>query len=175
MNTSPTRSTGLTHSTGFWLLPILSLASAGIGGWLAASQISTMTSTLLANTATGVEVYVGQSLVVVGSALLAAGVLGLLLTFALVAVRAMMPSPAPAHTPALDESIEDGEFEPEEAATTAVSPTGSLADGTTDKGESSPAETAGAGRDIADDTLADEEGQNGSSGSTATATKISVK
>ncbi|WP_181164194.1 hypothetical protein [Microbacterium foliorum] len=85
----------LTRSIGFWLLLVLSLASAGIGGWLIAGQIGTMTSTLLDGTATGIEVYVGQSLVVVGAALLGAGVIGILVAVALSAVQAILPSPAP--------------------------------------------------------------------------------
>ncbi|WP_240744529.1 hypothetical protein [Microbacterium sp. PF5] len=50
----------LTRSIGFWILLIVSLAAIGVGGWLIAGQIGTMTSTLLDGTATGVEVYVGS-------------------------------------------------------------------------------------------------------------------
>ncbi len=143
----------LTRSIGFWLLLVLSLASAGVGGWLIAGQIGTMTSTLLDGTATGIEVYVGQSLVVVGAALLAAGVIGLLISVALTAVQALVPSPAPAVVEPIDWSAENHDETPEDTQVT------------TDAVEQPSAETT-------DDADAD---QNGSSGSTATATKISVR
>lgn len=139
----------LTRSIGFWLLLVLSLASAGIGGWLIAGQVGTMTSTLLDGTATGIEVYVGQSLVVVGAALLGAGVIGILLAVALIAVQALVPSPAPTVVEPIDWTSED----PADDTTTDV-----------DAATGAPVEST-----------ADEVAQNGSSGSTATATKISVK
>ncbi|GAT73336.1 hypothetical protein [Microbacterium hydrocarbonoxydans] len=143
--------TSLTRSIGYWILLALSLASAGVGGWLIAGQIGTMTTTLLAGTATGVEVYVGQSLVVVGAALLGAGVLGLLLAVALTAVRAMIPVAAPAVVEATDGSAEDADEH--------------LTDETLVETPDS----------LADATQYDDEDQNGSSGSIATATKISVR
>lgn len=143
----------LTRSIGFWLLLVLSLASAGVGGWLIAGQIGTMTSTLLDGTATGIEVYVGQSLVVVGAALLGAGVIGILIAVALGAVQALVPSPAPVVVEPIDWTADSD-------ATDEVEPTT-----TTD------AEPAADGDEPAEDDAA----QNGSSGSTATATKISVK
>ncbi|WP_200933781.1 hypothetical protein [Microbacterium sp. Leaf161] len=143
----------LTRSIGFWLLLVLSLASAGVGGWLIAGQIGTMTSTLLDGTATGIEVYVGQSLVVVGAALLGAGVIGILVAVALSAVQALLPSPAPAVVEPIDWNSESDTADDNE--TTMV--------------ENNPTHTDG--EQIAED----DEDQNGSSGSTATATKISVK
>lgn len=137
----------LTRSPGFWLLLVLSLTSTAIGGWLIAGQIGTMTSALLDGTATGVEVYVGQSLVVVGAALLGTGILGVLLAVALTAVRSLLPSPAPVIVEPIDWSAER--------------PEGADPDAESDLEEPS-AENA------ADD-------QNGSSGSIATATKISVR
>lgn len=92
----------LTRSIGFWLLIVLSLASGAVGGWLTASQLTTMTATLLDGSATGVEVYVGQSLAVLGSALIGAGVLGILLAFALLAVRSLLPASAPAALEPID-------------------------------------------------------------------------
>ncbi|MER7448318.1 hypothetical protein [Microbacterium sp. NPDC097977] len=139
----------LTRSIGFWLLLVLSLASAAVGGWIIAGQLGTMTSTLLDGTATGIEVYVGQSLVVVGAALLGAGVIGLLIAVALVAVQALLPTPAPVVVEPIDWTADD-ETEPTER---------------TDLPSADTTETESEG----------DEGQNGSSGSTATATKISVK
>lgn len=146
----------LTRSIGFWLLLVLSLASAAVGGWLVAGQIGSMTTTLLANTATGVDVYVGQSLVVVGAVLLGAGVIGILIAVALTAVQSVLPSAAPVAVEAIDWTAEEPSPEPSEA--TPVAETG------TETSEDAVAETT-----------EDDERQNGSSGSTATATKISVK
>ncbi|WP_455905063.1 hypothetical protein [Microbacterium sp.] len=142
----------LTRSIGFWLLLVLSLASAGVGGWLIAGQIGTMTSTLLDGTATGIEVYVGQSLVVVGAALLGAGVIGILVAVALSAVQALLPSPAPVIVEPIDGDTESDAADDE---TTMVENSSTHAD--------------------AEQIAEDDEAQNGSSGSTATATKISVK
>lgn len=144
----------LTRSIGFWLLLVLSLASAGVGGWLVAGQVGTMTSTLLDGTATGIEVYVGQSLVVVGAALLGAGVIGILLAVALTAVQALVPSAKPVVVEPIDWTSES-EDETEAQAVNAYITT--------------PASEV---EEAADE---DDETQKGSSGSTATATKISVK
>lgn len=143
----------LTRSIGFWLLLVLSLASAGVGGWLIAGQIGTMTSTLLDGTATGIEVYVGQSLVVVGAALLGAGVIGILVAVALSAVQALLPSPAPVVVEPIDGNAESDAVDHDETTTVE-----------NDATDAHPEQIA-----------QDEEAQNGSSGSTATATKISVK
>ena len=92
----------LTRSIGFWLLIVLSLASGVVGGWLVNSQLTTMTAKLLDQTATGVEVYVGQSLAVLGSVLVGAGILGILIALALVAVRSIIPAAAPAPLEPID-------------------------------------------------------------------------
>ncbi|WP_460801849.1 dinucleotide-utilizing enzyme [Microbacterium sp. GXF6406] len=85
------RNTSLLRSLPFLLLVVLSLASVIVGGWLSTDQISTMTTALLEGTATGVEVYAGQSWVVIGGALVAAGLIGLFLAFALGAAKALLP------------------------------------------------------------------------------------
>lgn len=149
----------LTRSIGFWLLLVLSLASAGVGGWIIAGQLGTMTSTLLDGTATGIEVYVGQSLVVVGAALLGAGVIGILIAIALSAVQALVPSPTPVVVEPIDWTAESSESDDSAIAADAAAPT---VETTAD----TPVETTDAG---------DDEAQNGSSGSIATATKINVK
>jgi len=99
----------LTRSIGFWLLLVVSLATTAVGAWLISGQIGTMTTTLLDGTATGVEVYVGQSLVVVGAGVLAAGIIGILLTLGLVAARSLVPTPAPAVVEAIDWTNEPDE------------------------------------------------------------------
>ncbi|MCZ4300875.1 hypothetical protein [Microbacterium oxydans] len=96
----------LSRSIGFWLLLVVSLAATAVGGWLISGQIATMTSTLLDGTATGIEVYVGQSLVVVGAGVLAAGIVGILLTLGLVAARSLVPAPAPAVVETIDWTVE---------------------------------------------------------------------
>ena len=96
----------LTRSIGFWLLLVVSLVTTAVGAWLISSQIGTMTTTLLDGTATGVEVYVGQSLVVVGAGVLAAGIIGILLTLGLVAARSLVPTPAPAVVESIDWTTE---------------------------------------------------------------------
>lgn len=150
----------LTRSIGFWLLLVFSLASAGVGGWLVAGQVGSMTSTLLDNTATGVDVYVGQSLIVVGSVLLGAGIIGILLTVALTAVQALLPAAAPVVVEPIDWTAEEpAPAEGTEAPVTAET----------------DAENVEASADEVVETTDDEGSQNGSSGSTATATKISVK
>jgi UPF0716 family protein affecting phage T7 exclusion len=108
----------LTRSIGFWLLLVLSVASAAVGGWIISGQIGTMTSTLTDGTATGVEVYVGQSLVVVGAALLGAGVLGILIAVALTAVRALIPTTAPVVVEPIDWTAENDDTVVETPATT---------------------------------------------------------
>lgn len=87
--------TSLTRNLAYWLLLILSVASAAIGAWLITGQIGTMTTRLLDGTATNVEVYVGPSIVLVGAALLGAGVIGILLALVLAAAKALLPAPAP--------------------------------------------------------------------------------
>lgn len=144
----------LTRSIGFWLLIVVSLASAGVGGWIISGQVGTMTSTLLDGTATGVEVYVGQSLIVVGAALLGAGVVGILLALVLTAVRSLLPVAAPVVVEPIDWNAQNTDTE------AAVTPT-----------ELPAAESAD---EFAED-FAEENDQNGSSGSIATATKINVK
>ncbi|MGS0560186.1 hypothetical protein [Microbacterium aurugineum] len=120
----------LSRSIGFWLLLVVSLAATAVGGWLISGQIATMTSTLLDGTATGIEVYVGQSLVVVGAGVLAAGIVGILLTLGLVAARSLVPAPAPAVVEAIDWTVEAEEpSTPVAPESTAVPATEVPADG----------------------------------------------
>jgi UPF0716 family protein affecting phage T7 exclusion len=132
----------LTRSIGFWLLLVLAIASTAVGGWLISGQIDTMTTTLADGTATGVEVYVGQSLVVVGAALLGAGIVGILLAAALVAVQALLP----VRTPVAVEPID---------WTTASEPENARSEGIV-AAEAAVAETSSAAADAsADDADAD--------------------
>lgn len=73
----------LLSAVSFWILIALSLAAAGVGAWIIRSHSDTMTRTLLDGTATGVDVYVGQSMIGVGGTLLAAGIIGIVIALAL--------------------------------------------------------------------------------------------
>jgi UPF0716 family protein affecting phage T7 exclusion len=149
----------LTRSIGFWLLLVLSIAATGVGAWLISGQLGTMTTTLTDGTATGVEVYVGQSLVVVGAAVLGAGIIGILLAIALTAVQALIPVQAPVVVEPIDWAAENDAPHADADATVVETVTTPSAD----------AEATEV------DRIEDDEDQNGSSGSTATATKINVK
>ncbi|MFF5626780.1 hypothetical protein [Microbacterium sp. LWH10-1.2] len=151
----------LTHSIGFWLLLLVSLVAAAVGGWIISGQLSTMTSTLLDGTATGVEVYVGQSLIVFGAALVGAGVLGILIALALVAVQSILPTSQPVAVEAIDWTAQSAPAEDVASAELEAVEPESVVDPET------VAETA------SEDSATED--QNGSSGSIATATKISVK
>lgn len=153
------KNTSLTRSTSYWLLLVLSLASAAIGGWLVWSSTTTMLTTILDGTATNVEVYVGQAWVTSGAALLAAGIVGVFLALVLSAAKALTPT-APVVVEPIDWTAErtDASETPEPVQGAASDP----ADSTAEAVEDSEAESE----------LAD---QNGSSGSTATATNSSVR
>ncbi|MCS3842733.1 tetraspanin family protein [Microbacterium sp. AK031] len=146
----------LTRSIPYWILLLLSVASAAVGGWIISDNAATMTARLLDGTATGVEVYVGQPLIAVGGILLGAGVIGVLLALTVAAAKSLVPAAAPVVTDAIDWSAQADEV--------SETPTNSAHE------ESEP---------VADETVADEavdeDDQNGSSGSTATATNISVR
>ena len=81
----------LAGSIPFWALVVASLATAAFGAWLLLDKLGVMTTTLTDGTATGVEVYVGQSIAVVGGIMLGAGVLGLLLSLAVAAIATLRP------------------------------------------------------------------------------------
>lgn len=168
--------TSLTRSIGFWILVIVSLASIAVGGWLIAGQVGTMTTTLLDGTATGIEVYVGQSLVVVGAVVLGAGLVGILLTLGLIAARTLVPVAAPSVV-----EVIDGTEQPEAAGTADVADTAESAEtaaaSAANVSETPPAEDAddAAQATVPETTPSADATQNGSSGSTATATKINVK
>ncbi|KJQ55572.1 hypothetical protein [Microbacterium sp. SA39] len=127
--------TSLSRSIGFWLLLVVSLVTTAVGGWLISSQIGTMTTTLLDGTATGVEVYVGQSLVVVGAGVLAAGIIGILLALGLVAARSLVRSPATSDVEAIDWSAEPEATPTPAEAAPATDAADEVADGVTPDSE----------------------------------------
>lgn len=90
----------LSRSIPFWVLLVGSVATAAVGAWLVSDRLGIMTATLNDGTATGVEVYVGQSVAVLGAILVGAGVVGLLLTLAVATAASLRPRTAVASPPA---------------------------------------------------------------------------
>lgn len=81
----------LITSIPFWILIVGSLATAGFGAWILSDKIALMTTTLTDGSATGVDVYVGQSLAIAGAILLGVGLIGLALALTVAAARALVP------------------------------------------------------------------------------------
>lgn len=84
----------LITSIPFWILLVGSLAATVAGGWIALTKVTTMVAGLTAQNATTADVYGGQSWIVIGGALLGAGLIGLVATLALAVLRALV-APAP--------------------------------------------------------------------------------
>jgi hypothetical protein len=146
----------LNRSISFWILLAVSIALIASGALVVLDHLGTMTATLKDGSATGLEVYAGQSWIVIGAALIGAGALGVLLALALAVVAGLLRAPdgaTPATAPEITEDPAAG-MDSTEAPETEAEPSGSLEQSTSD---------------------VEEEDQNGSSGSTATATKISVR
>lgn len=156
--------TALTRSIPFWLLNAIAVVAVAGGGWLVWDNTSTMQRTFLDGTATNVEVYVGQAWITAGAAVLAAGVIGILLSLGLAAAKALIPA-TPVEDRADAPSTGSGA---EDARSTG-------AEDTTEEQSSIDFRDDGDARDGADANEAGVADQNGSSGSIATATKISVK
>lgn len=153
------KNTSLTRSIPFWLLLVLSLASAAVGAWFVTDQSTAMATALLDGTATGVEVYVGQPLIVVGGVLLGAGVIGILIALGLGAAKSLLPAAAPVVVEPIDWTAQNDAL-------------------SEDRAQSPVAEETVADETVANETVVDEavaeneadlddETQNGSSGSIA--------
>ncbi|WP_439593167.1 dinucleotide-utilizing enzyme [Microbacterium sp.] len=82
----------LVRSIPFWVLVVGSLASAGAGAAILADKIGVMTTTLTDGSATGLEVYVGQTVAVVGAVLVGAGVVGILLALTVASLATLRPA-----------------------------------------------------------------------------------
>ncbi|MFJ4164341.1 hypothetical protein ACIPY5_02195 [Microbacterium sp. NPDC089698] len=154
----------LNRSIPFWILLAASIALVAAGLLIVLDHLGTMTATLKDGSATGLEVYGGQSWIVLGAALLGAGALGVLLSLALAVVSSLLGAatakPVDLAPLAFDELEQDAD--PEGALDAPAAPH------EIEQEQQDRAETQ------TDDAPA-EEAQNGSSGSTATATKINVK
>lgn len=82
----------LVRSIPFWVLIAGSLATVVLGAWLVLDKLTTMNSTLLDGTATGVEVYGGQSLITLGAVLIGAGLVGFVAALFLGVLRSFVPA-----------------------------------------------------------------------------------
>ena len=100
----------LVRSIPFWILIAGSLATIALGAWLVLDKLATMNATLLDGTATGVEVYGGQSLITVGAALIAAGLIGLVAALFLGVLRSFVPAAPVEVVEPLDWTTEDETF-----------------------------------------------------------------
>ncbi|MCE4024708.1 hypothetical protein LXM50_01840 [Microbacterium sp. Au-Mic1] len=161
----------LNRSLPFWILVVASIGLVAAGLLTVLDHLATMTATLKDGSATGLEVYGGQSWIVLGSALIGAGALGVLLALALAVVSTLLGAATARPVDIAPLAFEDVDDIDDETGSEAADPAGALdapaAPHEIEKQQrQNPAEV--------DDASADE-AQKGSSGSTATATKISVK
>jgi len=85
----------LIRSIPFWGLVVVSLATIAGGWFITTDKLGSMTTTLTDGTATGVDVYVGQSIVQLGSILIGAGVVGILLALGVAALATLRPHALP--------------------------------------------------------------------------------
>ena len=81
----------LSRSFPFWALVGGSVVAIAAGAYLLVSKLITMTATLTDGTATGVEVYAGQTWAIFGAIVAGAGLVGLALALTLAAVRSALP------------------------------------------------------------------------------------
>jgi hypothetical protein len=91
------RTPRLITSAPYWVLLIGSLAATAAGFAMSFPTIDNMSTTLLDGSATTADIYAGQALVTVGGPVLGAGLIGLALTAAIAAAKALVPArPVPA-------------------------------------------------------------------------------
>ncbi len=97
----------LVRSVPFWVLIVGSIATSAFGAWLTLDKLGVMTSALAAGTATGVEVYVGQTWAIVGGILIATGLVGLALALVLGVARTFVAQPAIEVVEVFESEIDD--------------------------------------------------------------------
>ena len=81
----------LIRSIPFWGLVVVSVATIAGGWYITTDKLGSMTTTLTDGSATGVDVYVGQSIAQLGAILIGAGVIGILLALGVAAVSTLRP------------------------------------------------------------------------------------
>jgi hypothetical protein len=111
----------LVRSIPFWALVVASLATAAYGAALLVDKLGVMTTTLTDGTATGVEVYVGQSVAVLGAILLGVGIVGLLISLAVAAAATLRPHAPVEVVEPIDWSAESDDAEDAPASDTDAS------------------------------------------------------
>ncbi|WP_100811015.1 MULTISPECIES: dinucleotide-utilizing enzyme [unclassified Microbacterium] len=101
----------LVRSIPYWALIVGSVAAGGVGLWLTLDKLGVMTSSILDGSATGVEVYAGQSWAVLGSVLIGAGLIGLAfaLTLAVAASLVKRDEPLVIVADTLDDGVDEVE------------------------------------------------------------------
>lgn len=82
----------LTRSFPYWVLVGGSVVAIAAGAYLLVSKLIVMEATLTDGTATGVEVYAGQTWAIFGAIVLGAGLVGLVFALALAAARSLVPA-----------------------------------------------------------------------------------
>lgn len=82
----------LIRSVPFWVLVGGSVVAIAVGAYLLISKLDVMTTALNNQTATGVEVYVGQVWAVAGALLGGIGLIGVALALTLAALSALIPA-----------------------------------------------------------------------------------
>jgi len=85
----------LVRSVPYWVLVVGSLGVGAVGLWLTLDKLGVMTATLADGSATGVEVYAGQSWASLGSIMIGAGVVGLALALTLAAAASLVKRDEP--------------------------------------------------------------------------------
>lgn len=104
----------LVRSIPFWGLVVVSLATAAAGALLLVDKLGAMTTALEAGTATTVDVYVGQSVAVLGAVVLGAGIVGILLSLGIAAASTLRAhAPVEIVEPVADDLELDAEIAPE--------------------------------------------------------------
>lgn len=86
----------LVRSVPYWVLVVGSVAAGAVGLWLTLDKLGVMTETLADGSATGVEVYAGQSWAVLGAILIGTGLIGLAFALTLAAGASLMKRAEPA-------------------------------------------------------------------------------
>lgn len=112
----------LVRSIPFWILIGGSLATAGVGLWLAIDKLGVMSVGLADGTATPVDVYVGQVWAIVGGILIATGIIGLALALVVAVIRSFVPVTDVEITEAMDWTSDDEGLVSAEASDAEQSP-----------------------------------------------------
>ena len=85
----------LVRSIPYGALIVGSVAAGGVGLWLTLEKLGVMTASILDGSATGVEVYAGQSWAVLGSVLIGAGLIGLAFALTLAVAASLVKRDEP--------------------------------------------------------------------------------